>query len=570
MTLLKKPLLIALAIAVFVSPLLPSVFADSGAWKNTMAEAAWEYDRYRVQRLNLGDMNGPYQFAGVTFMTTASDQCQYEESCDLVDLTIFDNGEQFTIEGVADSVTRNFWHTAQDGRFIFRVPNQDNTDWGTIYEYDPEAGVVSELMTIERQKNDLNFMTFATDANRIYVGLLHSDNDSGQIEASLDVYDLSSGYERDDFTYTLTAPWQEILDVQDGVALVKFQFSGGFEQLWLIDQTARQMEEIPETWTEAPGEIIAGYFDSEGNIHYFRNYRLFTYTPGDELPVDAGGAYLNWNIESDEAVQVAGDYMAYIDDEHGLYVVDTNGVHKFGVAVEGAFSLTEETLSFQNTDGAYMTYTLSTGAWETRDYRVTDAYEDIFVGMDANGNVWYENLTNGYLLNIGFGAEPTLTDREHAYWQGTDGNVYEVTFSPLLDLERADVEAFSSYDSNGIYLVSDEGMWLIPDEQVYFSWFNSWDDTLKVSQATIDTYLASYDYKGELKFAPGTRVKTSTSTRVYVVGSDYKLHWITSETVANNIYGSDWNQGIVEVNDTYLWKYGTGHNIDSTGDVRSI
>ena len=55
-----------------------------------------------------------------------------------------------------------------------------------------------------------------------------------------------------------------------------------------------------------------------------------------------------------------------------------------------------------------------------------------------------------------------------------------------------------------------------------------------------------------------------------MVGSDYDLHWITSETVADEIYGSDWNQGIIEVNDTALWKYGKGANVASGDDVRSI
>jgi len=91
-----------------------------------------------------------------------------------------------------------------------------------------------------------------------------------------------------------------------------------------------------------------------------------------------------------------------------------------------------------------------------------------------------------------------------------------------------------------------------------------------VSQATIDAYLSSYEFRGDLKIAPGTRVKATTSTKVFVVGSDYKLHWITSETVANDIYGSGWNQGIVEVNDTYLWKYATGDDVNSSDDVRSI
>ncbi|KKW32872.1 MAG: hypothetical protein UY76_C0015G0013, partial [Candidatus Uhrbacteria bacterium GW2011_GWA2_52_8d] len=87
---------------------------------------------------------------------------------------------------------------------------------------------------------------------------------------------------------------------------------------------------------------------------------------------------------------------------------------------------------------------------------------------------------------------------------------------------------------------------------------------------TIDVYLGTYEYKGDLKLAAGTRVKSDVSSKVYVVGSDYKLHWITSETVADEIYGSTWNQGIIEVTSTYLWKYATGDDVSSTDDVRSI
>jgi hypothetical protein len=290
----------------------------------------------------------------------------------------------------------------------------------------------------------------------------------------------------------------------------------------------------------------------------------------DETPEDAGGAYLSWLIETQDAVQINGDRMAYIDDENGLYVADLDGVHKLGVATDGIFNLTDDTIYFQNDQDEYVGYNFETLAWESRAFHVTDSYEDILVGVDEDSNVWYENTTNGRLLNVGFGEEPVLSDREHAYWQGTDDNDYEVTFSPLLDLVRDEVEAFSAYDSEGIYLVSGDQMWLIPSEEVYFTWFDSWDEVVEVSQATINVYLETSDYEGDLKFAPGTRVKAVSSERVYVVGSDYDLHWITSETVADEIYGSDWNQGIIEVNDTYLWKYGTGSNVASGDDVRSI
>lgn len=568
---LKKFLLFALFVAMGVSPLLPRVFADSGASGSIIAEAVWDYDYFRVKRLSLDDTSGPYDFNDTVFVTSAADSCQYSDSCNLVDVLIFKDGTSFEIENVDERVTEAFSHTAQDGRFIYRVPSEDEASWGVVYEYDEADSSVSELASIARDEDDLSFMTFATDGDRVYFAILHTDEDTGEVGSELSVYDYGNGYSRSDFTYQLTAPWQEIVDVQDGLALVKFQFSGGFEQLWLVDQTARQMEAIPDTWTELGSDIVGSHFLSDGSIRFFRNYRLWRYHPEtDSTPTDAGGAFLSWLVEPEDAIQIVGDRMAYIDDENGLYVSDTNGVNKFGVAAGGVFNLDEDAIYFQNSDGDYVGYHFSTGEWETMSFLVTDTYEDIRVGIDEDQNVWYENTANGYLLNVGYGESPLLSDREHAYWKGTDGNIYEVTFSPVLGLERPSVEAFSALTSNAVYLVSDDSIWLVPDETVYFTWFDSWDDVLEVSQATIDVYLESHEYKGDLKFAPGTRVKTVSNPRVYVVGSDYQLHWIISETVADEIYGSNWNKGIVEVNSTYLWKYATSFEVTSSDDVRSI
>ncbi len=569
---LKKTLILAVALAIALSPLLPTVFADSGSWSTPVATAAWDYDYFRVERLKLdADTSGPYAFNDAVFVVKTAESCEYPDLCEQVDLTIFKDGEALEVASVDDSVTDAFWQTAQDGRFIYMIPVDSDESWGTMYEYDTESGAIATLAGASRSDNGVAFMTFATDGDRIYTSTLQTDEDSGDVESTLSVYDYGSGFERDDFTYTLTAPWQEIVDVQDGLALVKFQFEGGFEQLWIVDQTARTMEAVPDSWTEPGADIVGAHYLSDGSIRFFRNFRLWSYTQGvDETPTDAGGAYLSWLIDVEDAVQIVGDRMAYIDDENGLYVSDVDGVHKLGVASGGIFNLTEDSIYFQNQDGDYVGYNFETLEWDTRSFHVTDAFDDILVGVDEDGNVWYENTSNGRLLNVGFGGVPVLSDREHAYWQGEDGNIYEATFSPLLDLVRDEVEAFSAYDSEGIYLVSGDQMWLIPSEEVYFTWFDSWDQVVEVSQATIDVYLETSDYEGDLKFAPGTRVKTVSSERVYVVGSDYDLHWIVSETVADEIYGSDWNQGIIEVNDTALWKYGKGVSVTSGDDVRTI
>ena len=86
---LKKSLIAAFAIAVGVSPLVPSLFADSGSFSTNLATAAWDYDYFGVERLDLDDdISGPDQFADTVFLTQTSELCEYAELCDLVDLTI--------------------------------------------------------------------------------------------------------------------------------------------------------------------------------------------------------------------------------------------------------------------------------------------------------------------------------------------------------------------------------------------------------------------------------------------------------------------------------------------------
>jgi hypothetical protein len=569
---LKKTIILAVAIAIAVSPLLPRVFADSGAWDPILANAAWDYDSYRVERLALdSNIEGPYQFNDALFVVKTSESCEYPTTCETVDMTMFKDGEELEIVDVTNRVTEAFWHTAQDGRFIYMVPTDAESAWGTVYEYDTVNGAVATLTDLTRASNSLAFMTLAIDGDRIYTSTLQKDKVDGDVESSLSVYDLESKFARNDFTYQLTAPWQEIVDVYDEVSLVRFQFEGDFEQLWLVNERARSMQAIPDSWTQPGADILGAHFLSDGSISYFRNFRLWRYMPGtDATPVDAGGAFLSWLVQPQDAIQIIGDRMAYIDNENGLYLSDTTGTRKMGVATNGVFNLTSEALYFQNLEGEYVGYDFVEKSFEIRNYHVTDSHDDILVGVDEVGDVWYENTTNGYLLNVGYGGIPMLSDREHAYWRGVDGNIYEATFSPLLDLERPDVEAFGAYGSTAVYLVSGNDMWLIPSPEVYHTWFDSWDDIVKVSPATLKAYLKVSDFKGDLKFAAGTRVKTTTSPRVYVVGSDYKLHWITTETVANEIYGADWNKGIVSVNDTYLWKYANGADVDSGDDVRTI
>src|SRR3989338_5634239 len=239
---IKKILILSVMVATAVSPFLQRVFADSASWSTNVASAAWDYDYYRVERLVSDPVSDLSEVHQMVFITSEAASCHSLDTCVLVDLTIFQNGQSFKIQDVDEQVTDIFWQTAQDGRFIYFIPSSYKHRLGTVYEYDSQTRSVNKLTQLDREDGGISFMTFATDGDRIYSSTFHKDEETGDIESQLSVTDYGNGYERDDFTHTLTAPWQEIVDVSNGLALVKFEFDGGFEQLWLVDQTARSME----------------------------------------------------------------------------------------------------------------------------------------------------------------------------------------------------------------------------------------------------------------------------------------------------------------------------------------
>ena len=558
-------------LAVLVSPVLPSAFADNGAWQSApIAEASWDYDMYRVQRLAFAQpTDGPFAYSGAVFVSQKSQSCVFD-ACDRVDVSLFKNGNTLTIGNVNDDITSEFWHKAQGDRFVFETSSGNEEEWFTISEYLPETGDVQTRTVLEKKENAIALTTFATHGSRIYSSTIHEDEETSDVETTLALTDYESGFERDDFTYSLTAPWQEIVDVHEDTLLVKFGFDGGFEQLWLIDERARQMEAIPDTWTEPHADIIAPHFRSDGSVAYFRNFRLFTYMQGeDELPQEHGGAFLNWFATPAESIQIVGDRLAYVDSENNLYVSDLERVAPFGKVVNGEFTLTDDAMYLHAASG-YKGYNFASKTWEDTTFRVTSVYDDIRVGTDASNNIWYQNLTTGRVLNVGFGVAPVLTDRNHAVWKGTDGNIYQATFSELLDLAPRKVEAFKSFDNPTVYIVSNNKMWRVADEQTYFTWFDSWNEVQSVSSANINVFKDVYGFVAEANFAPGTRIKTTVSPKVYIIGNDGALHWIVSEQVANDLYGSAWNQNIITVSPEKIYRYEMGKNLNQNTDIKTI
>ncbi len=110
-----------------------------------------------------------------------------------------------------------------------------------------------------------------------------------------------------------------------------------------------------------------------------------------------------------------------------------------------------------------------------------------------------------------------------------------------------------------VYYYAQNGKrYVFPNEGVYYTWFSDFSDIVSIT----DEQLASMPLGGNVTYRPGIRmVKIQTDPKVYAVDQGGVLRWVTSEKVANNLYGTNWNNYIHDISDAYYINYQIGEPI---------
>ncbi|MBI4435256.1 hypothetical protein HY630_01150 [Candidatus Uhrbacteria bacterium] len=113
------------------------------------------------------------------------------------------------------------------------------------------------------------------------------------------------------------------------------------------------------------------------------------------------------------------------------------------------------------------------------------------------------------------------------------------------------------------YYATDGKRHAFPNEKVFFTWFDDFDDVIEVSA----DFLSDLSLGGNVTYHPGTRMVKFQSVRtVYAVEAKGVLRAISSEAVASELYGIDWNQQIDDISDAFYGNYDFGEMIDSADD----
>lgn len=127
-----------------------------------------------------------------------------------------------------------------------------------------------------------------------------------------------------------------------------------------------------------------------------------------------------------------------------------------------------------------------------------------------------------------------------------------------------DYEFSSVWEFSAPYFVGTDGRrHAFPSVDTYFSWFPN----LSYVNAVPQEKLASIPLGANVHYRSGVRmVKFMSSPKVYAVSLGGQLHWIKTEELAKELYGSDWQTKIDEINVAFFTDYVIGSDITAASD----
>jgi hypothetical protein len=108
------------------------------------------------------------------------------------------------------------------------------------------------------------------------------------------------------------------------------------------------------------------------------------------------------------------------------------------------------------------------------------------------------------------------------------------------------------------YVGSDDRRYVFPNERIYRSWYADFSTVDEVD----DDELAEYPLGGNVTYRPGTRlVKLTNDPKVYAVEPGGVLRWVSSEAVADGLWGSGWAGRVDDLPDGFFSSYSIGTDL---------
>lgn len=141
-------------------------------------------------------------------------------------------------------------------------------------------------------------------------------------------------------------------------------------------------------------------------------------------------------------------------------------------------------------------------------------------------------------------------------------------FCPLLPANLIPKKSLIKGSGPAIYWYSaiDGKRYVIPNEAVYHSWFAPDYECPTIFEIS-DSDLSKIAIGGNVTIRPGSQmIKITTDLKVYAITCGGIIHWIQTEALIAQIYGSAWPTYVIDVTDVFFANYVVGSSISSIAD----
>ncbi len=149
-------------------------------------------------------------------------------------------------------------------------------------------------------------------------------------------------------------------------------------------------------------------------------------------------------------------------------------------------------------------------------------------------------------------------------------------FVGYLGFTATQAQAYTSLDSlssgdlvrgqtfSAVYYFGADGQrYVFPNIKTYETWYSNFDSVKWLTDAD----LAKIQIGGNVTYKPGVKmIKINTDPRTYAIAAGGTLRHVTSEAIAIELYGSNWNQQIDDIPDGFFSNYHIGSPINTAAD----
>jgi len=203
------------------------------------------------------------------------------------------------------------------------------------------------------------------------------------------------------------------------------------------------------------------------------------------------------------------------------------------------------------------------------DFSGTSLAAPIISGLVALIKSAQPDLTNVQIRNIISNSTDNIDLLNTSY----KGKLGSGLINPVKVFQSLNISVLSgklikgTTNSTVYYLGIDNKRYVFPDQATFFSWYDDYSQVEVIS----DTELADIAIGGLVTIKPGIKmVKVTTLPKVYAVDQGGVLRWVETEGLAQQLYGSDWANQIIDISDAFFINYKIGQTISLTSDFTPL